>query len=96
MIYLVDTANDLLRELRGHSENVLCVTFNPSNPKQLVSGSCDHTIRVWDLTTETTLTTLIGHFHSVMCVAFNPDNPKQLLSGSSDRTVRVWDLPSGS
>ena len=34
--------------LVGHSDYVLSVTFSPDG-KRIVSGSYDHTIRIWDL-----------------------------------------------
>ena len=36
-----------LATLKGHSNVVNCVAFNPVNQEMLVSASDDHTIRVW-------------------------------------------------
>ncbi|KAL9989008.1 hypothetical protein ACROYT_G003512 [Oculina patagonica] len=36
-----------LATLKGHSDIVNCVAFNPVNQEMLVSASDDHTIRVW-------------------------------------------------
>ena len=36
-----------LATLKGHSDVVNCVAFNPVNQELLVSASDDHTIRVW-------------------------------------------------
>ncbi|KAL9989016.1 hypothetical protein ACROYT_G003522 [Oculina patagonica] len=36
-----------LATLKGHSDIVNCVVFNPVNQEMLVSASDDHTIRVW-------------------------------------------------
>ena len=38
-------------KLKGHAANVSVVTWSPSNPALLVSGSDDNTIRVWTSTT---------------------------------------------
>ena len=39
----------------------------------MVSGSHDHTLRVWDLATGETKTTLHGHIYGVNAVAVTPD-----------------------
>jgi WD40 repeat protein len=46
------STGECLNTLEGHSEYVSCVHFNPTNPSQLVSGSGDKTIRLWDVDSE--------------------------------------------
>jgi WD40 repeat protein len=70
------------------------VAFSPDG-KQVVSGSWDRTVRLWDAVTGATLQTLEGHLNSVYSVAFSPDG-KQVVSGSVDRTVRLWDAVTGT
>ena len=43
------------------SGSVNCVHFNPTNPSQLVSGSYDKTIRLWDVESGKELKKLEGH-----------------------------------
>ena len=38
---------DVVRTLKGHTDNVAGVAFSPDGA-QIVSGSSDHTVRVWD------------------------------------------------
>ena len=60
----------------------------------MVSGSWDHTLRVWDLATGKTKRTLQGHTGRVIALAVTP-NGRYVVSGSADKTVQVWDLATG-
>jgi hypothetical protein len=60
----------------------------------LVTGSTDHTARLWDLTAQDPTahpTILHGHEDRVTAVAISPDN-HWLVTGSTDKTARLWDL----
>ncbi len=70
------------------------MAFSPDGT-QLVSGSYDATVRLWDIATGKETATLRGHSLPVISVAFSPDGTR-LASGSSDGTVRLWDVVSGS
>jgi WD40 repeat protein len=70
------------------------VAFSPDG-KQVVSGSGDRTVRLWDAATGAALQTLEGHTQWVSSVAFSPDG-KQVVSGSDDHTVRLLDAATGA
>jgi WD40 repeat protein len=57
---------------------------------QVVSGSCDRTVRVWDWKMAGEISrTFYGHTDKVCSVAFLP-NGKQVVSASFDNTIRIW------
>ena len=90
----------VLQTLEGHTGWVKSVAFSPDS-KQVVSGSSDGTVRLWDASTgalqQTLQQTLEGHIDLVWVnsVAFSPDS-KQVVSGSSDCTIRLWDAGTGA
>ncbi|KAF5375816.1 hypothetical protein D9757_011176 [Collybiopsis confluens] len=64
------------------------VAFSPDG-QQVVSGSSDQTVRLWNVQTGQQIgVPLHGHISHVTSVASSPDS-QQVVSGSSDKTVRV-------
>jgi WD40 repeat protein len=61
---------------------------------QVLSGSNDRTLRLWDVATGTEIRTFKGHSDDVRSVAFAPDG-SQVLSGSDDKTLKLWDVATG-
>lgn len=62
--------------------------------RQIVSGSYDNTIKVWDLESGQLLRTLSGHKAGISDLLMTPDG-KQVVSGSFDSTFKVWNLETG-
>src|ERR1700722_19526029 len=84
----------ILHVLTGHSDAVTSVSFSPDG-KQVVSGSYDSTICIWDIETGDMVSgPFRGHDGWVMSVSFSPDG-KRVVSGSHDKTVRIWDVETG-
>src|SRR5207302_208750 len=61
--------------------------------KRALSGSMDHTMRLWDVGTGRQLHLFEGHAASLCCVALAPDG-RTALSGSWDKTLRLWRVPA--
>lgn len=76
------------RALRGHSHFVQDVVIS-SDGQFALSGSWDHTLRLWDLHTGETTRRFQGHEKDVLSVAFSTDN-RQIVSGSRDKTIKLW------
>ena len=73
------------------TNRVTYVAFSPDG-KQVVSGSNDRTVRIWDAKRGAAIgKPLEGHNYAVRSVTFSPDG-KQVMSGSDDNTVCIWDV----
>jgi WD40 repeat protein len=79
---------------------VYCVAWSPDG-KQVVSGSLDHTLKLWDATSGALVREFAdpnlkqAHRDSVFAVAFSDDG-KYIASGSSDRTIKIWNVADGA
>jgi len=73
--------------LKGHSAYVRAVSWS-SDGSRICSASDDHTVRVWDVSSEQSLQTLKGHSSDVRAVSWSSDGSR-VCSGSNDNTVRV-------
>ncbi len=77
----------------GHTHSVYSVAFHPSGRRAL-SGSCDHTVRLWDLETGKEIRQFKGHTGAVWSVAISPGGHRA-LTGANDLTMRLWDVETG-
>ncbi|KAF2704438.1 WD40 repeat-like protein [Pleomassaria siparia CBS 279.74] len=78
----------------AHTECVYTIQYSG---RFLVSGSRDHTVRIWNLDTQRlVLPPLIGHDASVLCLQFD-ERPDQdiVVSGGSDCNVMLWRFSTG-
>ncbi|EJD38208.1 WD40 repeat-like protein [Auricularia subglabra TFB-10046 SS5] len=74
--------------LTGHSGPVHAVAFSRAG-KDLISGSEDGSVRIWDISTGATVAVLQSN-GPVHYLALSPDGSR-IATGSDDCTVRVWD-----
>ncbi len=96
----------LIRTLVGHQSSVKSVAITPDG-RYAVSGSIDHTLRVWELASGQEVRKLKGHYDAVNAVAVTPDGryavsaagkflgDREMILETCDNTVRVWELASG-
>jgi WD40 repeat protein/tetratricopeptide (TPR) repeat protein len=86
---LTPPGRGLIKTLIGHEDSIRTLAITPDN-QQIISGSDDKTIKVWDLQTGKVVLTLQGYDASVRGVVVTPDGSK-LVSCSHDQ-LKVWDL----
>merc|ERR1711898_84868 len=83
------------RRFVGHSKDVLSVAFSADN-RQIVSGSRDKTIKLWNTLGECKYTIQEAESHTewVSCVRFSPGpSPTPVIvSAGWDKLVKVWNL----
>ena len=80
------------RVLSGHTNTVNCITL--VNRRELASGSCDCTVRLWNIDTGECVRLLDSHTWGVISLLALPDS--RLLSGSYDGSIKVWSLLNGT
>ena len=77
----------------GHQATVRGVAFSPDG-RTILTGSEDHTARLWDAATGEPVGRPIRHEQFVDGVAFSPDG-RTILTASWDHTARLWDAATG-
>ncbi|KAG8688979.1 hypothetical protein FRC11_004386 [Ceratobasidium sp. 423] len=94
-LWSVSDRTAISRPFRGHSDQVLSVSFSPDGTR-LVSGSRDWTVRIWDVQrAKTVIGPLEQHTFGVSSVSYSPDG-SQIASASYDHTIRLWDARTGA
>lgn len=77
--------------LSGHQWDVKCADWHPTKGL-IVSGSKDHTVRLWDPRTSRCLTMLHGHKNTLTMTRFEPNNGVLLASCAREQNARVFDI----
>lgn len=86
----------LVATIPAHDDQVSSLAFTPADPVQLVSGSHDGTIRVWELGgSAARLRQTMDVGSKVNTVALHPNNGL-IASGDYDGRVRLWNLATGN
>ncbi|KNC78347.1 hypothetical protein SARC_09220 [Sphaeroforma arctica JP610] len=78
--------------LKGHSDYVRCGAVNPASNDLVLSGSYDHTVKLWDTrTSECSMT--MDHGAPVEDVLMFPGGGMVVSCGGN--TIKVWDMLMG-
>jgi periodic tryptophan protein 2 len=92
-IWSVQTGQ-LLDQLSGHEGPVSSLAFTP-NGNSLISGSWDHTVRIWSIFQRTQTSEPLQLQSDVLAVAVRPDS-KQVAVSSLDGQVTFWSVDEGT
>ncbi len=79
------------------------MSFSPDG-KHVASGSWDKSVRIWETSTGTCVSTLSGHNDPVRSVSFSPSGTKIVSGGglrkdwggNEDFSIRIWDAETGT
>ncbi|EON69372.1 periodic tryptophan protein 2 [Coniosporium apollinis CBS 100218] len=84
----------LLDQLSGHEGPVSSLAFAPDGGT-LVSGSWDHTVRIWNIFARTQTSEPLQLQSDVLSLAFRPDS-KQIAVSTLDGQLTFWYVASGT
>ncbi len=76
--------------LEGHTNVVSCLDILNN---KIISGSYDHTVKIWNIENGTCEITLKGHTNAISCLALVNN---EIISGSFDGTIKIWNAESGT
>lgn len=74
----------------GHRDEVTCIVRSP-NGNSFAVGYADGSIRLWDPSTSSVITTFNGHKKAITALAFDQAGTR-LASGSQDTEIILWDI----
>lgn len=81
-------------EIAGHTGPIASLAVLGGEKPQLVSGSADGTVRIWNLDDNKQVRE-IAHGAAVTAVAARPDG-KQLASAGADNQIKLWNAADGA
>lgn len=70
--------------------------FSPKETTQLLSCSDDTTVKLWDIPSQSSVTTFTDHTDYVRSGVMSNINPSLILTGSYDSTLRLFDARTGA
>lgn len=81
-------------DLFGHKDYVRCGDCSPVNGDMFVTGSYDHTVKLWDVRVENSKSVMeVNHGKPIEDVMFLPSGG--LIATAGGNSVKIWDLIGG-
>ncbi|CAG8520389.1 6639_t:CDS:10 [Dentiscutata erythropus] len=99
--------NALRSTFSGHEGNVKCVEFVGEEGREIVSGSSDNTIRIWDIESAKVKGILTGHESRIWDISSNKNGSmissasgdgtikNHIVTGGYDKKIRLYDVSTG-
>ncbi|KAI0263655.1 WD40-repeat-containing domain protein [Gloeopeniophorella convolvens] len=81
--------------LSGHTATVADVKCQDSDP-QVITGSMDSTVRLWDLAADKTMVTPTHHKKSVRALAIHPTEYSFASGSAGGNNIKKWKYPEGA
>ncbi|CAK7338048.1 unnamed protein product [Dovyalis caffra] len=95
-----ESASDLKPSftLHAHNKAVCTLSYNPSAPNLLATGSTDKMVKLWDLSNNqpSCVASKNPKAGAVFSISFSEDNPFLLAIGGSKGNLELWDTLSES
>lgn len=79
-----------------HSDAVSCLKFRQDQSLELISGSFDRSIKIWNIDSALYVDTLFGHYSGISSLSTLPGRADLALSSGQDNTLRLWKLSEES
>jgi ribosome biogenesis protein len=88
-----------INSFRAHSSKVSGISYGNYEkkhcstivPKQIITSSWDHSIKVWDIERYETIVTMNG-LRVITCMDTSYDTSNIVVTGHPDCTIRLWDV----
>ncbi|CAA6673259.1 unnamed protein product [Spirodela intermedia] len=82
--------------LHAHDKAVCSVSYHPSAPNLLATGSMDKMVKLWDLSNNqpSCVTSKNPKAGAIFSISFSDDSPFSLAIGGSKGKLKVWDTLS--
>jgi WD40 repeat protein len=93
MVYLWDADKSVLVRALPHPDEVRCLAVSPDG-RLLLTGSVDHTARLWDLATGLPLGPPQAYPQQIQAAAFGPDG-RLMLIGGDDKGAQLREVFRG-
>ncbi|KAE8660800.1 Protein SLOW WALKER 1 [Hibiscus syriacus] len=95
VVKLWDVAGEsVVLDLLGHKDYVRCGDCSPVSSDLFVTGSYDHTVKVWDVRVDNSKSVLeVNHGKPVEDVIYLPSGG--LIATAGGNSVKIWDLIGG-
>eukprot|EP01083_Nonionella_stella_P175218 609559_1 len=83
----------IARIQNAHRKDINVCSWNPHSDHQhlLLTGSDDHSFKIWDLRKHTEYT-IPAHDNLISNIQFEPNKGEWMVSASFDKTVRIWSM----